>query len=60
MTEPFELSYIEKTEAFIEQNKDKMEKEVYSFIKELCETERKYIEMLKEWSNKKGVGKMLV
>ena len=59
MCEPFEISYIEKTESYIEQQKESMPEPVYQFMKQVCLDERKYIEMLKGWGNKKGFGKIL-
>jgi hypothetical protein len=41
-------SYIEKTEKYIEQHKNDMDEQVYFFIKELCLTERKMIELVQE------------
>ncbi|WP_214906568.1 hypothetical protein [Bacillus sp. ISL-55] len=51
-------SYIEKTESYIEQNKESMDQNVYSFIKQVCQDERKYLELVEQWGKQKGVRKV--
>lgn len=51
-------NYITATESFIEERKNDMPKDVYEFIKQVCQDERKYVEMLNQWSQQKGVLKV--
>lgn len=41
-------SYIHETESYLQQHEETMPKKVYDFIKELCFTERKILELLEE------------
>lgn len=50
--------YITETESYIEERKNEMPHNVYGFIKQVCQDERKYIEMLNHWSQQKGVLKV--
>lgn len=52
------IGYIIETETFIEERKNEMPKSVYDFIKEVCQDERKYIDLLKQWSEQKGILKV--
>jgi hypothetical protein len=49
----FEISYIEKTESYIQEQKNEMPKNVYDFIKQVCQDERKYHDLVKQWSEEK-------
>lgn len=50
-----DTSYIEQTESYIQQHQNNMPKSVYEFIKELCLTERKMIELVQEQAAQKKV-----
>jgi hypothetical protein len=52
-----QISYIEKTESYIEEQKDKMPKQVYDFVKQVCRDERKYLELVEKWNKGKGFRK---
>ena len=52
------IDYIVQTEAYIEKLKDEMPKNVYDFIKTVCQDERKYINLVESYSNQKGVLKV--
>ena len=53
-----EISYIENTESYIENNKDSIPKQVYEFIKQVCQDERKYHELVQSWSTETYSEKM--
>jgi hypothetical protein len=50
-----DLSYIEQTESYIIDNRDSMPEVVYSFLNQICQDERKMIQLAKEYSNTKGI-----
>jgi hypothetical protein len=50
-----DLSYIDKTESYIKQNKGNMEEEVFLFLQSCCKDERKIIQLAEEFSNQKGI-----
>lgn len=52
------ISYIIETETYIEERKKDMPKSVYEFIKEVCQDERKYHDLINQWSEQKGVRKV--
>jgi hypothetical protein len=49
------IDYIVETESYIEKVKDAMPKNVYDFIKTVCQDERKYIDIVESYSNQKGI-----
>lgn len=49
--------YINETESYIEQNKNGMPINVYGFIKQVCDDEKKYIELLNQMATRKGFEK---
>ena len=53
-----ELSYIEKTESYIQEQKNDMPKQVYDFIKQVCQDERKYIDLVNQIGKEKKVFKV--
>jgi hypothetical protein len=52
------LANVEKTESYIEQNKESIPKPVYSFIKDVCADERKYHDLLLKMTQEKRVFKV--
>ncbi|MFZ3591796.1 hypothetical protein ACOI1C_21930 [Bacillus sp. DJP31] len=52
------INYIIETESYIEEHKNKMPNMVYEFIKEVCQDERKYIDLVEQMSHQKGVLKV--
>lgn len=50
--------YITETENYIEERKNEMPQNVYGFIKQVCQDERKYIDMLNQMSQQKRVLKV--
>ena len=53
-----ELSYIEKTESYLLEHEKSMPKQVYEFIKQVCQDERKYIDLVKQIGQQKKVFKV--
>jgi hypothetical protein len=53
-----DLSYIEKTESYIQEQKDTMPIQVYDFIKQVCQDERKYYQLMNDLSREKKVFKV--
>jgi hypothetical protein len=51
-------SYIEQTQSYIEKNRDSMPEVVYKFINQVCQDEKKYLDLVKQWSEQKGVLKV--
>lgn len=49
------IDYIIDTENYIENHKNEMSKNVYDFIKQVCQDERKYIDLVESWGNQKGI-----
>jgi hypothetical protein len=49
------INYIIDTESYIEKQKNEMPKNVYDFIKQVCQDERKYINLVESYSNQKGI-----
>jgi hypothetical protein len=58
MSKVANINYIIETESYIEEHKNVMPEKVYSFIKEVCQDERKYIDLVEQMSNQKGVMKV--
>ncbi|MBA4532555.1 hypothetical protein [Brevibacillus halotolerans] len=58
MTNGINIAYILETESYIEERKNEMPKKVYEFIKQVCHDERKYLDLVKQWSQGKGVMKI--
>ncbi|WP_404459345.1 hypothetical protein [Sutcliffiella horikoshii] len=52
------INYIIETESYIEEHKNKMPSKVYEFIYQVCQDERKYIDLVEQMSNQKGVLKV--
>jgi hypothetical protein len=50
-----DLSYIDKTEKYIENNRESMDSIVFQFLQECCIDERKIIKLAEEFSNRKGI-----
>ena len=40
---------LEKTETYLEQQKDHIPEEVYNYIFRICQEDKKYIQMVKSW-----------
>jgi hypothetical protein len=57
MARVVDLTYIEKTESYIEQNKESIPKTVYTFIKDVCADERKYHDLIHSMAQEKKVFK---
>jgi hypothetical protein len=53
-----DLDYIRATESYIETNKENMPESVYSFIHQVCKDEKAYLNLIKEFSEQKGVLKV--
>lgn len=58
MTKGIKIAYIVETETYIEERKNEMPKNVYEFIKQVCQDERKYLDLVKQWGERKGVSKV--
>lgn len=52
------INYIIETESYIEKHKNEMPEKVYSFIKEVCQDERKYIDLVESMNKQKGILKV--
>jgi hypothetical protein len=52
------INYIIDTESYIEKHKNDIPKNVYDFIKTVCQDERKYISLVESYSQTKGVLKV--
>jgi len=52
------INYIIDTESYIEKEKNEMPKNVYDFIKTVCQDERKYINLVESYGKQKGVLKV--
>lgn len=55
MTNDINIAYIVETESYIEERKNEMPKNVYEFIKQVCQDERKYLDLVKQWREEKGL-----
>jgi hypothetical protein len=55
MTNVANISYIIDTESYIEEHKETMPKNVYDFINQVCQDEKKYIQLVESWGNQKGI-----
>lgn len=53
-----DLSYIQKTESYIQERQSEMPKQVYDFIKQVCQDERKYIDLVNQLGKEKKVFKV--
>jgi hypothetical protein len=53
-----DLSYIEKTESYIQEHEKVMPRQVYDFIKEVCQDERKYYDLMNDLSRQKKMFKV--
>lgn len=58
MTNGINIAYIVETESYIEERKNEMPKNVYEFIKQVCQDERKYLDLVKQWGERKGALKI--
>lgn len=58
MTNGINIAYILETESYIDERKNDMPKNVYEFIKQVCQDERKYLDLVKQWGERKGVLKV--
>ena len=58
MTKIIDVGYIIETESYIENHKNEMPKNVYDFIKQVCQDEKKYINLVESWGNQKGILKV--
>jgi len=52
------IAYIVETESYIEDYKNEIPKNVYAFIKQVCQDEKKYLDLVRQWSEEKGVLKV--
>lgn len=52
------IAYVTETESYLEKNRDSIPKNVYEFIKEVCQDERKYLDLVQQWSKEKKVLKV--
>jgi len=50
-----DLSYIEKTEKYIENNRESIDSIVFQFLQQCCIDERKMISLAEEFNNTKGI-----
>ena len=46
---------IDRTELFLEEQKEIIPKEVLLYLKEVIKQDREYIKMVKQWGNQKGI-----
>lgn len=53
-----DIGYIIETESYIEEHKNKMPKQVYQFIKQVCFDERRYIDLVESASREKKILKV--
>ena len=53
-----DLSYINQTESYIENNRDSMPEVVYQFLDQVCKDERKMHQLAEEYHNQKGILKV--
>jgi hypothetical protein len=49
---------IDRTELFLEEQKEIIPTEILSYLTEVIKQDREYIKMMKQWSNTKGVLKV--
>ena len=41
---------LEKTEKYLQQQKENIPEEVYNYLSRMCEEDKRYIEMVKSWN----------
>jgi hypothetical protein len=52
------IAYILETEKYIEDHKNVMPEKVYNFISEVCQDEKKYLDLVQQWGKEKKVFKV--
>ena len=52
------IAYILETETYLEDHKNVMPEKVYSFIKEVCQDEKKYHDLVQKWGKEKKIFKV--
>ncbi|MNP85606.1 hypothetical protein D3C76_1854170 [compost metagenome] len=58
MTSGINIAYIVETESYIEERKNEIPKNVYVFIKQVCQDEGKYLDLVKQWGEGQGILKV--